>query len=98
MYDHHELSGKDVYFVSQQGDLALPGRRAEDLIEEITWDIDQGVYLMSIDAGTSNHSWTVGTCGAFEQMQKWRELGRRGWLTSLPSTWQTDMAQVQIQL
>lgn len=98
MYGQPALAGNEVYFASHQGHHALPGRTAEDLVEEIVWDIDQGVYLMSVDTRASNASWTVGRWGAFEQIQKWREFGRRGWLTPLPSTWQTDMAQRQIEL
>ena len=98
---HHDVpSGQEVCFVSDTRDSnrALPGRNAEARLRDIFWDLDQGMYLMSNNTMASNHSWTVGKWGPFEQLQKWREYGRRGWLQPLDSTWQTDMAQMQIQL
>ena len=90
--------GLEVYFESKWPDLASSDLLAEDILKDLHWDIDEGIYMMSVDVAASNDSLSVGGWGAFEQVQKWREYGRRGWLRPMPSSWLVDTSQLQIEL
>ncbi|KAK9832439.1 hypothetical protein WJX74_010272 [Apatococcus lobatus] len=96
--NHSQLGpGLEVTFTSQwptqSQDLGAEGV----LIEFLTM-LEGGTYLMTSSVALYNQSLNIGTWGPFEQIQKWREFGRRGWLRPLSLSWLTDTSQAQIEL